>query len=81
MPEPVFVFTDAGRMVLGTLADWAVHWKYQTGAGHRQMSFYLLSWSGDSTPPALHYIKITHLRNARTWEITADGLPDPVYVQ
>lgn len=69
--QRLFVFTDDaddntfGSYVIGTLTDWVARWKAQSGRGHRQMSYYLLTWSGDSTPPCLHYVKIVR-RSDRT---------------
>lgn len=68
---PVYVFTDDGEKVLGTLTDWALRWKAKPGNGHRGMSYYLLSWDGDLSP-FLHYIKIT--RRSGTVKITAHGV-------
>lgn len=71
-----YLFTDDGRMVIGGLADWAQRWRRKPGRGHRGMSYYLLSWVGDSAPPGLHYIKIT--RRKGVVKITAQGVDDTV---
>lgn len=72
-----YLFTDDGRMVIGDLDSWAKRWSCKPGRGHRGMSYYLLSWDGD-TPARLHYIKITRRKGAV--RITASGVDDVVRI-